>query len=241
MNPTDPVVNQLAERWRHCRCPSRQRRIHTRWRRYPALAGRTVDDVVALLEHHRDHPDHNRVCADLLRAHHDGDPDATTVLLVAVRPLLLALVRPGHGPEQLPHLWAAAAKQLATTDPDLVETNAKPFFVTLLGRLRRDAWRLRHAQTRGYVPIGADHCSVVNHLDATAAAHHSVEDVAIARLSLAELGAQRRHGSIDPAQWEELLHLSHLQPERQPAVGSAHRNRVMRLRRRLAAATGYAA
>jgi hypothetical protein len=240
---SDPVTRQLAPLFARCRSSTRQRRIQARWARYPALAGVDVDDLVAVLGA-SDHPDHNPVCADLLRAHQGGDHDATIVLLVACRPLVLALVQPRHGDDQFPRLWAAAAKALATANPDQVEANPKPFLVTLIGRLRRDSRRQHQTQARGFVPAGFDETSVAAHLDRLCACSmlSRVEDDAIARLCLRSIGDQLRRGDLAVEDWQQLIHLSRLEvdPARGPS-DSRVRTRIMRLRRRLAHTVGYAA
>jgi hypothetical protein len=240
---SDPVTHQLVALFARCRSSTRQRRIQARWARFPALADVGVDELVAVLGD-PDRPDHNRVCADLLRAHQGGDYDASVVLLVACRPLVLALVQPRHGDDQFPRLWAAVAKALATTTPDQVEANPKPFLVTLIGRLRRDCRRQHEAQARGFVPTGFDDTSVAIHLDRLCARSmlSRVEDDAIARLYLRSIGDQLRRGDLAIEDWRQLVHLSRL--ERDPARGASDsrvRTRMMRLRRELAHAVGYAA
>ena len=41
----DPVLDQLNTLYDRCRTPHRQRAIRRRWVGYPALTGRSVDDI----------------------------------------------------------------------------------------------------------------------------------------------------------------------------------------------------
>jgi hypothetical protein len=241
---SDPVTRQLAPLFACCRSSTRQRRIQSRWLRYPTLAGTSVDDVVAVLGD-PNRPDHNAVCADLLRAHQHGDHDATVVLLVACRPLVLAVVQPRHGGDQFPRLWAAVAKALATTDPDDVAAGPKPFLVTLIGRIRRDSRRQHQSQARALVPTGFEDTSVAVQLDRVAArsSRSGVEDHAIARLFLRSIGDQLRQGALDAEHWQQLVRHSRLELDPAPRgpSDSRLRMRILRLRRELADSVGYAA
>ena len=134
---TDPVTTNLADQLQRTLYPGRQQRIAARWHTRPDLAGRPVDHIVAAAGD-ADHPDHNPTCAALLAAHHTGDPDASIILLAAIRPLVHALDPTDRHHDGRSQLWAAAARRLAITAPAEIAANPKPFLVIILGRIRRD-------------------------------------------------------------------------------------------------------
>lgn len=225
----DPIADQLAPLYEHSRRPRRQQQIQQRWARFPSLAGRTVDDVAVVLAD-AEHRDHNRVGADLLRACRQGDIDATTIVLTAVRPLVFGLSR-GRPHGDRAHVWAAVGKVIATTSPDVVATSIKPFMLTLIGRVRRDAVRYRAFDTNGFVRVGHTDTHVRDHLDEINNSTDTTERAALAAIALEQIGAYLVGCGHGPDRWQELLGYTFDPPT--AAIGVNARNRVMRLRRRL--------
>lgn len=226
----DPILDPLTTQYERCHWPARRRRIAQRWTRYPGLAGKTLEEIAAVLAD-PDHHDHNSVGADLLRGHHNGDPDATTVLLVAFRPLVLALGRPAQphtrrrSLDSRAHLWAAVGKLVATTDPDAMAASDRPFMFTLLGRVRRDAGRYNALHTRGYIPVGGSAHDIDHHIETDSGHTDTTEQAGIAAVCLHQIGSYvRRRG---PDRWRELVH--HAVGDAEP-IGDVARKRVHRLR-----------
>lgn len=110
---------------------------------------------------------------------------------------------------------------------------ASPFVQVLIGRLRRDVARSRHAEHRlatVLVPLRDD--------DRPVSAGGDVEGVAVARWELAAVARQLRHGHVAVAAWNQLVaHRVHGHGH----AGSTIRNQVRRTGRRLAALVGHSA
>lgn len=135
----DYITDTLNARYERCLHPRRQQRIVQRWQARPALAGRSLAEITAIVTDGY-HPDHNRVAAAIIDAHHrrhdDRDDDAMTILLVAARPLVLSLDPGDVDRDSRATLWNAVGSRLqAMTAAEIVD-NPTPFLVTLLGRIR---------------------------------------------------------------------------------------------------------
>ena len=236
MATRNPIADQLGALYEQCQRPVHHRRIQQRWTRYPALDGITLNHIADVLAD-PDHPDHNPIAADLLRAHRAGDRDAATVLLIAARPVVRLFNRSRSNPDaSLTHLWAAVGKLIATTDPDATDASPKPFMVTMIGRIRRDTARYSAFHTHGYIPAGRTDTDISDHLDSRTDHTSRTENAAIARICLEQIGAHVRSGRHGEDRWQELVHQS-FRAGNDPGVSSANRNRVLRLRRHLAELT----
>ncbi len=234
----DPVLDQLNTLYDRCRTPHRQRVIRRRWVRYPALTGYSVDDIHVVMAS-PDDPAHNRVAADLLRAHRAGDHDATTVLLGAFRAVVCGIVAYDafNAPERRALLWAAIGKHLAIIDADQIAASHRPFTITSIGRIRRDARRWLLDEHRHDDVAGALEADVGVHRTVTAAT--PVEDAAGARCQLSQIAAHIRAGDVTAEQVHELV-TYRLTPATRPST-SGQRARITETGQRLATLIGYAA
>jgi hypothetical protein len=196
----DPIATALDDHYRSCCQPHRHQRTITRWTPYPGLAGRTIPEIrrqISTLA-----ADHNDVLADLIRAHQAGDSDATTVLLAAFIPYVCSDPAIYVHPDRVADRWAALAHQLAVVDPDEAHRlDNRALSRVLLGRMRRDAARLR---------LNPDRCvtstdGTVTELDTQPAAQTTVEEQALARIELAAIAAHLQAGTITPARWRRFV------------------------------------
>jgi hypothetical protein len=228
---SDVVAAHLRTAHTQLTRPSHWQRAQTRWAdTCPGLSAFTPDDFGARFTN-PEHPGHTSTCVALLRLHQAGDTDATTLLLTAAAPIIGTLATRDYHTDRFDHLWAATARLLATGDPDTYSAG-RPFLVTFMGRLRRDAQRSRHAEERSRITTSFDAANdtrpshvtpVFGPLQTT-----SVDDIIIAR---AELAAVLRHvrNTARGDRWHELVeHAIHTQP-----LPIAVRVRIHRLRRRL--------
>lgn len=237
----DPVTAHLDTLYARCCAPRRERQILDRWAARPALRSRRIDQLVAVLGA-RGHRDHNPILAALVAGHRDGDDDATTVLLTAIRPLVVALDGRIDRPDRHADLWAAVAKRLATTTPAEIDALGphRPFLAILIGRLRRDAARLHADRDRGRPPATVPLTDTTPRTRHTAALvstpEPALDDIALARCELAAVTRHVRRGDIGAAAWRHLidhrLH-GHTHP------GTASRNKASRTGRRLANLVGH--
>lgn len=135
----DYVTDTLNARHERCLHPLRQRRTLQRWRTYPAVTGKTMPEITAILADGH-HPEHNRVAAAVLDAHHrrrdDHDDDAMVLLLVAARPLVLSLDPRDIDRDSRATLWNAVGWRLETMTVTEITDNPTPFLVMLLGRIK---------------------------------------------------------------------------------------------------------
>jgi hypothetical protein len=206
----DPITAKLDRLYSLCRTPRHEQRIQRRWATYPALAGRSLDDIAGTLAD-PDDPDHNPVLADLLHAHRSGDPDASTVLLIALRPIVRSLVPRNRSlANALANAWAAVGARISSTDPDEVRRHARPFLGVLHGRIRRDSNRLHHAIPDHQEIEWQDHGRAAT--SDPAAAPDVVERDAIVRCTLTDIAQRVRRGDINPADWQQLVHHRFNQP-----------------------------
>jgi hypothetical protein len=227
----DQVAAHLRTAHTELARPSRWHRTQRRWARTcPALSNLTPDDFHTRFTD-RHHPEHTTTCVALLRLQQAGDTDAATLLLTAIAPILGTIARRDHRPDRFDHLWAATARLLATGNPDSYPSE-RPFLLTFMGRLRRDAQRLRDAESRAKViPITVmgtgPRCSrMVPAFGPTHAS--SIDDLVIARAELASVANfARATTSVD--RWNELVNHA-LDADPLPMVA---RVRIHRLRRQL--------
>ena len=227
MSTPDFVLRTLNQRYQRCLAPSRQQRTTLRWQRYPALAGRTVSEIAAVITDGY-HPDHNPVAAALLEAHHHRrdltDDDAITLLLVAIRPLVLLLDPHDADNDGRASMWHDAGRCLATLTPAEILDHRSPFLVVTFGRLRAGR-TTRHARR----PAGTLQIAPQDPTDICGRNRDIVADRVIARIDLQQLTQQPGWNRL--AAWLE--HGSEISGE--------HRQWVARTRRQMAETVGYAA
>jgi hypothetical protein len=227
----DAVAAHLRTAHTHLTRPARWHRTQHRWATAsPPLATLNPVDFHDRFTDPR-HPQHTATCVALLRLHQAGDTDATTLLLTAVAPIVGSVARHHDRANRFDHLWAATARLLATGDPNSYLAVGRPFLVTFMGRLRRDAQRSRFAE---------DHSIIATTLNATGVEQphgtpafgprvpSTVEDAVIARGDLGTI-ADYLHTTTSGARRNELInHTIHAQP-----ITPAGRVRVHRLRHQL--------
>jgi hypothetical protein len=239
MSTDDPIAGSLDRRYRRCCQPRRHELTRQRWTTYPALAGRPIPDI------RRDattaNAANNPVVADLLRAHQDGDTDATTVLLCAFIPYVCRDPAFTVGPDRIADRWAALGRLLAITDPSSGDQpdEHRSFLLVLVGRMRRHATRLRYSPDRrvaAALPIP----EVADSHRALDGRHHTipgaVENQALARLDLQLIADHLRAGTIKPKRWQRLVN-SNLYD----ATDQSERCAANRLAARLGVLTGHVA
>lgn len=227
----DAVAVHLHTAHTHLTRPTRWHRTQQRWTATsPPLATLSPDGFHDRFRNPR-HPEHTATCVALLRLHQQGDTDATTLLLTAVAPIIGIVARRHHHTNRFDHLWAATARLLATADPNSYLTGSRPFLVTFMGRLRRDAQRSRSAE---------DHSIIATTLNATGTDQPSgtpafgprvpstVEDTVIARADLNTLADYLRANTNHDRRDELVHHTIHAQP-----IAPAGRVRIHRLRHQL--------
>jgi hypothetical protein len=250
------ITTQLEQRLARCNSPRRRTQIMTRWATNPALAGHTPSDIVDIC--HRPTTDQNPVVAALLALHQNGDDDATTILMAALRPMVLAAAAVRRaGPirdNTLDNDWVAVAHVLATVDPTVEPTDSdgQPavFFAFLgqqIGRSRRTfdpaarRWLVRHQ--RG-MPLGGtvpphDPTTYEFDLRAGTTSASAVEDGAIALIELRRIAHVVASGQIQRSRWEQLVAHRIGDPRGAPPAGT--RVAVHRTTRRLAYLVDHAA
>ena len=134
-------LNRLYAIWLTQR---RQRQTRQQWLRHPALSGRSVTDVAAIVADAH-HPDHNDVAGALLAAHRSSvgpaSETAMVLLLCAARPLVLVLDPADRYGDSRASVWAVMVNRLNSLEPQTVAASPVPFLVALLGRVRPDASR----------------------------------------------------------------------------------------------------
>ena len=215
MQPCDPIVACIDERFRRCTWPHQHHLIQERWRLYPALHGHTIDDLRATLGGRND--EQNPVIGDLLHAHQHGDDDATTVLLASVIPFVYTDPWVQMKRNISDDRWIAFGRLINTTDPDEPRRcSQRPFLRVLAGRMRRDAKRMPAAE-----PI--DYCS--EHLD-THPSVQQVEEQVLARIELDAIKAVLDAELLKPGRWEQLVdHRIHGNPtpDRRSTIGRTGR------------------
>ncbi len=247
------LTRLLDEQFEHLERHHPRHRILDRWADDPALAGRTPHDVVALCAEST--LEQNPVVSALLRRHQSGDPDAGTVLLRALRPMLKAVVEfryPKITDDLIDNYWSAASHLIGATDPDLepVERDGTPMpFITHLGnRLHQHTrdldpaarrWRERCRRGDNAIPLDVTRRSheIADHDTRQTAT--TVEDAAIARLELTQVADAVRNGGIAADRWRQLVE-HRLGATVAPATG-AERVAVHRTATRLAGLIGHAA
>lgn len=194
MPARDPIATAIDRRLHRCTWPHLHERIQQRWSTYPALHGRSIDQLRSVLASRN--PEQNPIIGDLLHAHQNGDADATTVLLASVIPFVYTDPWIEVHPNISDDRWIAFGRLINTTDPDEPRTiGPRPFLRVLAGRMRRDAKRMPHIEPIGY---GDDR------LD-THPSHQTVEAQVIARSELDAIRAALDAELLKPGRWEQLV------------------------------------
>ncbi|WP_373068708.1 hypothetical protein [Gemmatimonas sp.] len=228
----------------------------TRWATNTALTGHTPSDIVDIC--HRPTTDQNPVVAALITLHQNSDDDATTILMAALRPMVLAAAtirRPGPiRNETIDNDWVAVAHVLATIDPteEPTDSDGQPivYFAFLgqqIGRSRRTfdpsarRWLVRHQ--RG-MPLGGtvpphDPTTYEFDLRAGTTPASAVEDGAIAIIELRRIVHVVNSGQIPRSRWEQLVAHRISDPRGAPPAGT--RVAVHRTAHRLAYLVDHAA
>lgn len=227
----DTVALHLRTAHNHLIRPAHWHRTQQRWAATsPPLAALSPDDFH---DHFTDprHPEHTHTCVALLRLHQAGDTEATTLLLSAVAPIIGIVARRNYRANRVDDLWAATARLLATGDPDSYLDTRRPFLVTFMGRLRRDAQRSRCAEDRSLVATAA-HTIGAEQPHGTPAfgprVSSTVEDAVIARDHLDTIADYLRTTISVDRRNEIINHTIYAQP-----IATAGRVRVHRLRLQL--------
>lgn len=209
-----PIHHLLDHQYRRCLTPTRHARIRTRWANEPALAGLAIPSILDTCAEAT--VDQNPIVRALLRLHQHGDSDATTVLMVALRPSV-ARVAQTFGAHRLRDdaystLWAAAGHLLATTDPDVDPRNdagAPRVLLSHLATRLRASYRLldtddrnqNRRYRRGQLPTIVTLDPGIHD-----AAVGNVENQAIARCELRRVADAVNNGVIGHARWRQLVH-----------------------------------
>lgn len=248
-----PITTQLDRQFEHLNRHHARRRLLRRWADDPALAGRTAADIVELCE--QPTLDQNPVVAALLQHHHRGDADAATILLTALRPMVITVVTKRYGTnvedEVIDNHWAAASHLLGHTDPHHTpsDTRGRPVpFLTWVGdhldsHLRRfdpahRRWNDRRRKGRDTITVDFER---TEQLINTGEPHHqtSVEDTVIARLELRRVVDAVDRGDVAHERWQQLLeHRLGITPT---PLSTKDRVAVHRTAHRLAGLVGHAA
>ena len=187
---TDPIAAGLDRRFEAC-CQSRAaRRAAARWQTHDALRGLSLREIRRRLA--TGHPDHNPVLAAMLRAHQSGDGDATTVLLAAFIPYVHHDFNVRLNAERIADRWAALGHLLAVADPADAEhpDETRSYLYVLIGRMRRDAARLRLGQP--------DTVSYNDFTETTGARHRREPSTGPTRAGLHRHGTARRNDQARP-------------------------------------------
>ena len=249
-----PLTRQLEQQYQHINRHHARERILERWADDPHLAGRTPAALIDLLE--RQTLEQNPVIATLLRRHQTGDPDAATILLTAMRPMLKCVVVHRHGAgmtdELMDNYWSAASHLIGAIDPTIrpIGRNGRPaLFLSYLGdrlvahlrQLDPEARRWHDRRKQGRLPIPVDLTPRPGSPLETSSRQtvRSVEDTVLARLELEHVAAAVGDGQIAADRWQQLLqHRLGVSPTPRPA---RERVAVHRTAHRLAEIVGHAA
>lgn len=247
------LTHQIDTQFRHLQHRHRRGRLSDRWTNEPALTGRAPTEITALCA--RATTEQNMVVAALLRQHQAGDPDAGMMLLVALGPMLRAVVRLRHRhvtDDLIDNYWTAASHLIGTVDPDTTPTTRDgrpaPFLAYLGDRLTENVRKLDPAERRRYDRrnrgarvVWIDAATESNELADHAQRHPdpSLEDIALARLELADVADVVTSGAIAAERWQQLVE-HRLGANTTPSTGAA-RVAVHRTATRLAELVGHAA
>ena len=225
----DYITTNLNRNYAICLTQRRQRQTRQQWLQHPALSGRSVTDVAAIVADAH-HPDHNDVAGALLAAHRSAagpsSETAMVLLLCAARPLVLVLDPADRYGDSRASVWSVVIHRLNSLEPDAVAAGPVPFLLALLGRVRPDAARY---PSEPVGPLAASDAELELLLSRTYDPEQDVPTVAIARVFLA--AARQDRG------WDDLT--------RYAAAGRSrsgiHPSRIARHRQRLAESIGYVA
>ncbi|MFN3256220.1 MAG: hypothetical protein ACE37B_11025 [Ilumatobacter sp.] len=216
----DSVTTQLERHFELLTRHQAQKRLLARWGNDPTLAGRTPTAILDLCEQCT--IDQNPVVAALLTRHQAGDPDAGTVLLTAMRPMIKRVITLRHhtalNRDMLDNYWSAASHLIGSVDPAVrpVRRDGEPTpFLSYLGdrvytHLRKldpagRRFEDRKREDKLIVPVDTsqhDH-DYVHPSNRTSAS--SVEDAAIARVELDRVRDAVDNGAIAADRWQRLI------------------------------------
>ncbi|WP_420451742.1 hypothetical protein [Ilumatobacter sp.] len=216
------ITAHLEQRFGRCNSPRRRNQILDRWAAIPALAGRTPTEIIDICA--QPGVEQNPVVAALVRLHQDVDDDATTILMTALRPILLASAGtrcPSHVDDHtVDSDWAALAHVLATVDPTIEPTDrdGQPVaFISYLGyRLglsrrqldpaaRRWITRRQRNMVLGATIPPRDPTTYEFDLQAGTTHASAVEDGALARIELDRIATAVSSGQIPRSRWDQLV------------------------------------
>lgn len=216
------ITTRLEQRFARCDSPRRRQQIVARWADIAALAGRTPGDIIGLCEQRS--IEQNPVVAALIALHQSGDDDATTVLMTALRPMLLASAGTrctGHlNDDELDQDWAAVAHVLATIDPAIEPTDSDGQPMVLIAHLGQQIglsrrkldpaarrWMVRRQRNLILGPTIPPRDPTTYEFDLQAGSTHnsSVEDGALARIELDRIAAVVSSGQIPRSRWDQLV------------------------------------
>lgn len=209
-----PIHQILDHQYRRCLAPTRHSRIRTRWADEPALAGLSIPAIIDTCADAT--VDQNPIVRALLRLHQHGDADATTMLMVALRPSVSRVAQSfsahRHQDDAYSTLWAAAGHLLATTDAELDprdEAGEPRVLLSFLATRLRASYRLldtddrnqNRRYRRGQLPT-------IVALDPGVhdTAGGNVENQAVAMYELHRVADAVNNGVIGQARWKQLVH-----------------------------------
>lgn len=250
------ITTRLEADYRHCNSPRRRTRLMTRWAPIPALSGLTPTGIVNACEAATF--DQNPIVEALIRLHQDGDEDATTVLMTALRPIVIGAIRRrgsvvSH--DVLDNDWAAVAHTLATIDPGQppADSEGRPLlYLNYLGnRISHSRRKIDPATRRWLVRRQRDAAVTQTLIDADLASDDSdlrqcsttatcVEDHAIARVELDRIARAVATGQLPRSRWEQLVD-HRITSDRDTVASGRTRVAVHRTANRLALLVDHAA
>jgi len=216
----DSVTTQLERHFELLTRHQAQKRLIARWANDPALTGRTPTAILDLCEQCT--VDQNPVVAALLAQHQAGDPDASTVLLTAMRPMIKRVITLRHhtalNRDLLDNYWSAASHLIGSIDPSVqpVQRDGQPTpFLSYLGDRvythlrkldpagRRFEDRKREGKLIFPVDTNPNDHEYVHPSNRTSSS--SVEDAAIARVELGRVRDAVDNGAIAADRWQRLI------------------------------------
>lgn len=250
------ITTRLEADFRRCYSPRRRTRLMTRWADTRALSGLTPTDIIDICEAATF--DQNPIVEALIRLHQDGDEDASTVLMTALRPIVIGAIRRrgsvvSH--DVLDNDWAAVAHTLATINPSEppVDCEGRPLlYLNYLGNRISHSRRKIDPATRRWLArrqrdaavtqplIEADLASDDSETRQCSTSATCVEDHAIARVELDRIARAVATGQLPRSRWEELVDHRIIR-ERNTVASGRTRVAVHRTANRLALLVDHAA
>jgi hypothetical protein len=258
---TTRIISELNRELERCCSPVRHARIIRRWARTePDLALYTIAEILELAAVAT--PAQNPPLRSLLRLHQAGDPDAGTVLMATVTPMLkrIASIRKPHGlshvtAAELDNLWGAFAHLIATIDP-AVELRPEPSkeerpMLAYLGPrvgtshdiLDPDERRHRRCnRQRREIALQANDSHIDDRSVLFMDHKANVADTALASIELGRIVEVFHSGKISDTRWRALIeHRLDRTPPPQGSSAVGRRLRAMRAAQQLSELVGHAA